>query len=293
MVKWLRDFIEYEAGILTAGAEIVAVSNAAFALFDIIAPWAVLIQLLIDLAGTLFGIGGTALTAAFGDTEWDALLCILFCDISASGAVTEAQMNTIQADITGQLNTTAALVLNLILSTQGFVGLTNAGTLYEVEDADCSDCACQWCYEWDFTVSDGGWAARTGFGATVGHYASGAGWQPDVHEDGCTQHAYTYLFLDIPEASNIAQVEYEFASAIGDFDVIFFDQNTTGHSIVQRSSLSNGVATIHGADFTPVTCSTIEITVNKCGAPAGWTQTKCRVKGYGDMPAFTGGGICP
>jgi hypothetical protein len=293
MVKWLRDFIEYEAGLLTAGAEITALANAGLALFDILAPWAILANLVIDVAGTLFGIGAAALNTAFDEETWGLLLCIFYCNMAADGSISDSQYAEIQTQITAQLNTTAALVLNLIISTQGRVGLQNAGVLYEVEDPDCSACECEWCYEWDFTISDGGWAARTGFGITVGHYAAGVGWQPDVHEDGCSQHAYTYLYKTLGfTADNIASVEYTFASAIGDFDILFFDQNDSGHGIVQRTSLANGVATVHGADMTPVSCQIIEITVNKCGAPSGWTQTKCRVKGFGDMPAFTGGSIC-
>lgn len=293
MVKWLRDFVEYEAGILNTGAQIVELSNAAFSFFDILAPWAILVQGLINLAGTLFGIGGTALTVAFSGSEWDDLLCILNCNLEADGTITPDDFTEIESEISDQLNTTAALVLNAILDAQGYVGLQNAGTLYEVASPDCSGCDCEWCYEWDFTASDGGWTARTGFG-TVGHYTPGVGWQPDVHNDGCAQHAYTYLYKDLGfTADNISSVEYEYASAIGAFTIIFFDQNTTSHTIIQRTSVSNGVSTIHNATMTPVSCQTIEITVNKCSAPAGWTQTKCRVKGFGDMPAFTGGSACP
>ncbi len=180
MVKWLRDFIEYEAGILTAGAEVVAVSNAAFALFDIIAPWAVLVQLLIDVAGTLFGIGGAALTAAFDEDVWDTLLCILFCHIGADGLVSDEQLIDIQALISADINTTAALVLNLIISTQGFIGLTNAGTLYEVGDEDCVACDCGWCFIEDLTLTDGGYA--TLLGQARGEWISGTGWRFQVFE---------------------------------------------------------------------------------------------------------------
>jgi hypothetical protein len=57
MVKWIRDFITYEAGLLSTGAQVVALSNTALSFFDILAPWAILVQGLIDVAGALFGIG--------------------------------------------------------------------------------------------------------------------------------------------------------------------------------------------------------------------------------------------
>jgi len=241
-----------------------------------------------------------------GADLWDSafteqITCFLFdCASNEAGVVSfdwdcfMAHLNSLTdsfglSEIQLRLYLQVAYILYFI---GGVNGLNLAGGTTAITSGSCDGCT-PWCYEWDFTISDGGWAARTGFGTTVGHYASGEGWQPDIHEDACSGHGYTYLFLDVPSNSNIAKVEYEFASAIGGFDIIFFDQNTTGHSIVQRTALDNGVATIHTAEMGEATCTTIEITISKCGTGAGWTQTKCRVYGEGTMPEFTGGGVCP
>lgn len=292
MVAWLRNFIEYEAGILTTGAEVTAVANAALTLFDVLAPWAILAQLLIDVAGTLFGIGATALNAAFTETEWDILLCIFYCQIQADGSVSAARFAAIQADAAEQLNTTAALVTNLILQTQGRVGLQNAGTLYESESPDCSACECEWCYEWDFTVSDGGFAPTVISGLDFAVYSAGVGWTARVQEDGCSNHAYVYMRKEFGfETDLVAAFEYDLADSLGGFDANVLNRVLAG-TVLDSQALANGDAITHGAEFTPVNMDEMDIVTNHCGEAAGYTIQKARVRGVGEMPAFTGGSPC-
>ena len=172
MVMWLRNFIEYEAGIMTAGAGVAAIGNGLMALLSPIAPYFILLTIVFDAAGSLFAIGATALNTAFDEGTWDNLLCILNCNIESDGGVTDADMTEIQAEITAQLNTTAGIVLNLILQIQGIVGLSNAGTLYEPEDPDCSDCFCGWCWDSSNATNLDEWTAGASGG---GSYNSGLG----------------------------------------------------------------------------------------------------------------------
>lgn len=174
MVKWMRDFIEYEAGILTAGAAIISAANWMLSFLTIIAPYAILARLVIDAAGVLFTIGGTALTVAFDEETWEGFLCILYCEIASDGSISESQLITIRTRIITELNTTAAIVLGTVLDVQGQVGLQNAGELYEVEE-DCSDCECGWCHDEDFLLSDGGFEVDTWGGLAV--YTAGIGWE--------------------------------------------------------------------------------------------------------------------
>jgi hypothetical protein len=173
MVKWIHDFVDQCIEILGAGSAITAIANLALKFFDFLFPAADFVTLILSIAGAIFDIGYTALTAAFTTTEYDLLLCIFYCNVDASGQVSATKLAHIESQITSQLNTTAALVVNAILFIQGEVGLSNAGVFEALTGQDCSACACEWCYTFDFTASDGGWHVLTG---APGTYSAGVGW---------------------------------------------------------------------------------------------------------------------
>lgn len=156
MVKWLRDFIDYETSLMTAGAEITGLTNAALTLFDILAPWAILAQGLIALASEIFGAGSAVLLAAFTSDQYDLMLCAFYGNIEPDGSVTPDDLAAIEAQMTADLNTTAGLITNLILSTQGEMGVQNAGVVGG-QTGDCS--ACETCpddLDWCETLFDKG-----------------------------------------------------------------------------------------------------------------------------------------
>jgi hypothetical protein len=107
-----------------------------------------LLAIISELAETISAIGGTALAAAFTSDQYDLLKCIFFCAIDSDGRVSVDALAIIEAQITSQLNTTAALITNAILFVQGEVGLSNAGSVGS-ETGDCDDCVC--CNTFDVT----------------------------------------------------------------------------------------------------------------------------------------------
>lgn len=143
---WLQTFIEQVTTLLEAGAVIVAVINKLLQFVELIfaETGGELLNLILAVAGSIFDIGGGALAAAFTSDQWPILLCAIYCNMDTSGQVSAARFATMQAQVTANMNTTAALVVNLLLSTQGEVGVSNAGAMGE-ETADCSDCGCAWC----------------------------------------------------------------------------------------------------------------------------------------------------
>lgn len=144
MVKWLKDFIDQCEGIFTLVGGVTTIINALLLELEIIAPYVEFLALISEIAETISTIGEVALTAAFTSTEYGLLQCIFFCNLQANGNCTRAGLTVIETQITAQLNSTAALVTNAILSLQGEVGLTNAGRVAS-ETGDCTPCACGWC----------------------------------------------------------------------------------------------------------------------------------------------------
>lgn len=173
MVKWLKDFIDALNDAFVFGGTVTTFINLAIQFLDILAPYAELLAPIVELAGAIFGIGHAALSGAFTSTEYDALECIFYCHDDPDGQVTASQLVSIESDITAQLNTTAALVVNAILFVQGEVGLSNAGSVGS-ETGDCSACtACFFAYKWDFRITDGLFVFDSEAGLTGGVYIGG------------------------------------------------------------------------------------------------------------------------
>lgn len=158
MLKWLKDFIDSVTDALAGGALAFQVANQVLAFYELIfGEVGVLIGLVIEAASILFGIGAGALEAAFTSDQYDLLLCIFLCAADADGQISADGFASIQSQVNLQLNVTAALVANLILGSQGEVGVSNAGAI-GVETGDCSDCDdCGWCYRFDDDHQLGDW----------------------------------------------------------------------------------------------------------------------------------------
>jgi hypothetical protein len=173
MRAWLKQFLDQASDILCGGATALSVANAAIPLYELISGGSLtLLAVLTEVAGGLFSLGCTAITAAFDDDVYALIQCIFDCQIGVDGQVSASQFSTIQAHISAQLTTTAALITNAILSLQGEVGLSNAGAIGH-ETGDCSDCECAWCYNFQDGQRLDDWVAET-FGTATPTYSSGA-----------------------------------------------------------------------------------------------------------------------
>jgi len=143
MVKWVKDFLDQATDLLCAGAEAFAVANAAIPLYELISGGSLtLLALITEIAGTLTGLGCAALTAAFDEATYAALLCCFYCNIENDGQVTVDDLVAVEDQVTSDLVTTAALVVNAILFLQGEIGLSNAGVI-GAQTGDCDACECE------------------------------------------------------------------------------------------------------------------------------------------------------
>lgn len=255
MVKWIKDFIDYETNLMVAGAEITGLANAVLMFFDLFAPWAILVNALIDLASTIFSIGATGLTTAFTSETYELLLCCFYCEIESDGSVTVDDFGAIAAKVNTDLNPTAALIISAILSNQGEMGLQNAGTLY-AETGDCSDCECGWCWEQSLDTDDGGWTPLTGSGQDQAEWVSGSGWH-----SVCYPHSGTFelmqvvrdfgapislqlvdLISDVVAGTDITHVPFQLIGELA--GVNQFDVSVAGHGGSDVSNSWTGSATV-------------------------------------------------
>lgn len=204
MVKWLKDFIDSLNAAFATGATIATFVNILMEFMDLLFPYAELLQLVVEAAGTLFGIGHAALSAAFGSTEYDALLCIFYCRAdTATGRISADNLVLVESDVTAQLNTTAALVVNAILFMQGEIGLSNAGVIGG-QTGDCTACDCAWCYVFDADHGWAGWTVEAAGIYTGGELASNV-WRSTLASDGTGTTQVLGIQVDIP--ANLTQIE--------------------------------------------------------------------------------------
>lgn len=138
----------------------------------------VLIDLIILVLEGLITIGVSNIQAAFTSDVWDGIQCIIYCNIGDDGQVSEEQRQAILDDVAVQYPGTVYNTLVLLQDLFGEVLMSNAG-VERTETGDCDECDCGWCYEFDFTLSDGDWQIFVGGSPTASYatYVSGEGWR--------------------------------------------------------------------------------------------------------------------
>lgn len=288
-VKWLHDFIDSLIASLNTAGDALIIANIALGFYELLfAEAGVLVDLLIELGSIVVGVGASALDAAFTSEVYDALLCLFFCDSLPDGSYDDTNFNQLVSDIdTSSLSETVKIVLNAILGAQGWNGVNNAGVIGG-QTGDCDACECLWCYEWDFTVSDGGWDADS----SLATYSPGIGWVAVVQNDSCSDHAYIYIHRDLGlTTSLISRVEVSLTNGRTFLTTHLLEMFSTGTG-ADLNLVPNGSGTAWAADSTVLDVYKIGVQFNDCGDPSGLIIPKIRVKGAGDMPAFTGGTAC-
>ena len=187
---------------LNATGNALAVGSVVLNILDFLAGIGVIAQLFVDFGALVLGIGTTAVNAVFTDSVYAELACTLYCDSSADGTFTETQFDQVLTDIASSFGefSTVNIVLNSWLNNLGFVGLSNVG-IQKAISGDCSDCACEWCYTWDFTLSDGGWTSPA-----VATYTPGVGWVG--HEYDANSNTHCEIKLTFPMAGEVTSFSY-------------------------------------------------------------------------------------
>lgn len=140
--------------------------------------FAVFISIALTIGDAMIAAGSTALEAALTPTVYDMLKCILFCEMDDQGRITADGLADVQERVTSEIGGLAATVINSMLSLAGEGGISNLASL-GTSTGDCSGCdACpeEWCFRFDFTLSEFGWTINTD-GFTFGKYTSGVGFQ--------------------------------------------------------------------------------------------------------------------
>lgn len=87
--------------------------------------------------------------------------------------------------------------LNYLLNFIGAQGLNYAGSGTGTTSADCSECPIFWCYQWDLTLTDGGWTPVV-FGSADAAWTSGQGWGTGSNspQEALLQQSFSSIAID-------------------------------------------------------------------------------------------------
>jgi hypothetical protein len=241
-------------------------------------PFGILIELVLGVAFILFSAGATAISAAFTSTVFDDLLCILFCNLESDGSCTADDLAEIKAQVDSIIGGLAAAVLDGMFFLQGEVGLSNAGTIGEAP-ADCDACNCGWCFEIDFTSTDGGWSEFTD-GVPGANYTPGTGWTQKT-SGGVTG---TYIQSPTFDPTVFTMIEMTYDVEIVATSTVMYGQFEGGLAMADVCPAAGGthVVTWLGS----VTFDQVGLQVGNSNTGGGGTSNISHVRYFGD-------GVCP
>jgi len=160
---------------LGAGLEATSLAFGILGLLIEFTPtFGILFSVVTAAATGLASAGLTAINLALSSTNLDLLLCIIYCHLSADNQLDAARLQNVEDDVTTLIGGTDAVILNSMLTLQGYGNINNVMASHLDTDT-CTGCsACSWCYTFDFTVSTQGW--NTGPGVNNTTHVPGTGW---------------------------------------------------------------------------------------------------------------------
>jgi len=275
-----RDGLTGALNNLNTTGNVLGAGSVILTILDFLDGVGLLIQLFVDFCSLILSIGTEAVGAAFDDSVYADLQCILFCDASPDGTFTEAQFDQVLMDIVTAFGefSTVNIILNSWLNNLGFVGLTNVGIVKSAA-GDCDDCGCSWCYTWDFTVNDGGWE-----NGLVASYEPGVGWVGS--EFNGTSNTHCEIKLTFPTAANVTGFGYTGCKPTGSGvnNNTFFELTLGGSDVYtnvigidEGCPVSNGVSMSVTADQ-----AVIALNAGTSGGPT--TITSVTLTGTGTNP---------
>jgi len=176
VVANLQAQLQNQIDDINLGVSIVGLVSATLAVVAIFMSGGTLAPLVTALCAATFGAGSAALSAAFTEGVWDEFKCILERNAASDGSYSNDAIQTIKQEIDDTYVGIVVTVLWSYMDMFGSIGVTNMGRTGTATGEDCG-CSDEWCREFDFIASDGGWESE---GTYVAAYYSGEGWGASV-----------------------------------------------------------------------------------------------------------------
>lgn len=174
------------------------------------------------------------LEASFTTETYDGIQCVLFCHVEDDGTITADELGAAIGDICDQFDDTVCAVCQAVFQTWwGEVGTTNAGTIGSAT-GDCDECACNWCYEFDFTASNYAVTAVAGFTGCT--YVEGQGFT------NTGVYGYSRMNLDLDWYATRIEVDLTLSATADAGNTCFFSADAGGGIYLWSSATGSGGA---------------------------------------------------
>lgn len=199
----------------------------------------VFISLALTIADGMIGYGSAAIEAALTPAVWEQFKCILYCAMDSNGRLDETGLAEVKAQVTAEIGGIAAIMINQMLQLAGYGGVNNLGALGE-STGDCGECGCveEWCYDFDFTISD--WSSFVT--VTYGTWVGGMGYVGVSYGTGGGISGMVFDF-DLAQVRGMS-IQHT-ASGYGGYQKLAVWENTpspgASHTLVSTPEAMNGI----------------------------------------------------
>jgi len=240
----------------------------------------VLWALILAFVSLAFTIARELLEAAFPEEVYDQLRCLFYCGIGEDGQMSQEQFDAIYADLI-DFDTIARTWIQAVMNLVGAVGMSNAGVHLEAA-ADC-DCECAWCYEFDFSIDDGGWSPLVNVYGTYGTYIAGSWWRSNFFPTPAFNN-YQQINLTLTFSTTLTEIEVYTEFGTGSPQTRNVYVNREGGTNIFVSSASAGDNTDTWTGSQAVTALTIGTSHYPTGSTSYTRLKRVVLRGTGDNP---------
>lgn len=171
---------------------------------------------LLNASGFLdFDWGEYAEAPTLDSTALDALRCLLFCNATVTDGIVSFDFGAVFDNLIAELGANPGTAVTLLVGYMGEAGLNHAGGVLANDTAECDCPACDgtWCYEFDFTATNGGFNpvayALPAVGSN-GVYSAGIGWEDTTVATGSARRRGVGIEREFT-ATVITRVEMEYS----------------------------------------------------------------------------------
>jgi hypothetical protein len=269
------DYAEFVSGVVAFLVGLGVVTGGVSAVLAVISTM---------VAALVANITAATFSGYFTAATWDALLCIVYCNMSDDASFSEDDWQLIRQQVLSDIGGGAGNWLEKNILAMGPVGLTNLARQDRPGTRTCDLCSCEaetWCYFFDFSLATHGWGfTETGFG----QYTSGQGFTGQPYGTGGGVSRLQRTFADSSLTS--IQVVHSASGYTTGQKTLYLQFNAEPEQAHPLSGALNGddiLTQYNQAGFTPFDCDKIRIYWDGAGS-ATMLIKSVTIRGIGTNP---------